>query len=340
MNKRLFKKLVSLLICIAVFISLMGCSSNQDAKQSQSELIYQAGRTVTLEQPAQKIVSCYYITTYATLSLGISDRLVGIEKKANSRPIYKMANGKLLDLKQVGSLKELNIEAIAELKPDLVLMPLKLKEKAQILTDLGIQVLIVNPETHEQLVEMLKLIGKACGVEEKAKELTDYYQKQKDKMAKTSNQKTQSVYMGSNSAYLETAPGTMYQSILIETAGGKNVAEELDGNYWTQVSYETLLKMNPDMIVIPSGASYSVQDVLNDSQLKSLKAIQEKNVYQMPKGIEEWDSPIPSGILGTMWLYSLLHHDIYPYDAFIKDVQDFYKTFYGFDIDESLLKNS
>ena len=86
MNKRLFKKLVSLLICIAVFISLMGCSSNQDAKQSQIELIDQAGRTVTLEQPAQKIVSCYYITTYATLSLGISDRLVGIEKKANSRP--------------------------------------------------------------------------------------------------------------------------------------------------------------------------------------------------------------------------------------------------------------
>ena len=57
MNKRLFKKLVSLLICIAVFISLMGCSSNQDAKQSQIELIDQAGRTVTLEQPAQKIVS-------------------------------------------------------------------------------------------------------------------------------------------------------------------------------------------------------------------------------------------------------------------------------------------
>ena len=158
MNKRLFKKLVSLLMCIAVFVSLMGCSSNQDVKKSQIELIDQAGRTVTLEQPAQEIVSCYYITTYATLSLGISDRLVGIEKKAQARPIYKMANEKLLDLQQVGSLKELNIEAIAELKPDLVLMPLKLKEKAQILTDLGIQVLIVNPETHEQLVEMLRCV--------------------------------------------------------------------------------------------------------------------------------------------------------------------------------------
>ncbi len=338
MNKGVCKKIVSVIACLAMVFSLLGCTSQQTPPQTQIELTDQAGRTVTLKEPACKIVSCYYITTYATLALGISDRLIGIEKKAETRPIYQMANKKLLELKQVGSLKELNIEAIAELKPDLVLMPMKLKDKAQLLTDLGIQVLVVNPETHEQLVEMLTLIGKACGVEDKAKELTSYYQMQMDKMAKTSHQEKQSVYIGSNSSYLETAPQTMYQSTLFETAGGENVAAKLEGNYWTKVSYETLLKMNPDMIIIPSGASYSVEDIRNDQQLKSLKAVQHQTIYQMPKGIEEWDSPIPSGILGTMWLYSLLHNDIYSHDAFVKDVKDFYKTFYGFDIDESLLK--
>lgn len=331
------KKIVSSFVIVAMMFFLLACTPQTSTQSTQIELTDQAKRLVTLEQPAQKIVSCYYITTYATLSLGIGDRLVGIEKKANTRPIYKMTNEKLLDLKQVGSLKELNIEAIAALKPDLVLMPMKLKDKAQTITDLGIQVMVVNPETHEQLVEMITLIGKACGVEKRAKQLTDYYQTQIEKMSKANSTPQKTIYMSGNSSYLETAPATMYQNTLIETAGGINAAKELEGNYWTKVSYETLLKMNPDMIIIPPNASYSVEDLYADSQLKSLQAVQKKNVYQMPKGIEEWDSPIPSGILGTMWLHSLLHTDTYSFETFVEDVQDFYKTFYGFHIDKSLI---
>ena len=145
------------------------------------------------------------------------------------------------------------------------------------------------------------------------------------------------VYIGSNSAFLETAPGTMYQSKMIEIVGGKNVAKDIEGDYWTAVSYETLLQLNPDIIIIPPAASYSVQDVLNDSQLSSLTAIKNNTVYQMPKGIEEWDSPVPSAILGSMWLASILHEDKYSFDDFKEDVVDFYDTFYGFEVDQSLI---
>ena len=54
----------------------------------------------------------------------------------------------------------LNLEAIAKLEPDLVLLPMKLKDNIDALTDLGISVLVVNPESHEELVEMLELIVK------------------------------------------------------------------------------------------------------------------------------------------------------------------------------------
>ena len=64
----------------------------------------QAGREVVLEEPAQTIVSCYYITTYATIALGLSDRVIGLEMKADSRPIYQMAAPQLLELPNVGSL--------------------------------------------------------------------------------------------------------------------------------------------------------------------------------------------------------------------------------------------
>ena len=63
-------------------------------------------------------------------------------------------------------------------RQDLVLLPMKLKDNIDALTDLGISVLVVNPESHEELVEMLELIGKATGKQNQAKELTDYYEKQ------------------------------------------------------------------------------------------------------------------------------------------------------------------
>ncbi|MDY3013866.1 MAG: ABC transporter substrate-binding protein [Evtepia sp.] len=337
---------LALVLALTLSLLLSACgSSNQPAadqpdaaQQTAIVLTDQAGREVKLDAPAQRLVSCYYITTYATIALGLSDRVVGLEKKADTRPIYEMAAPDLLTKDQVGTLKEFNVEAAAALEPDLVLMPKKLMDYADALTQLGIPVLIVNPENQESLEEMLTLIGKACGAEEKAQALLDYYHQQTKRMEDwTRDAEKPSVYMASNSSYLETAPDTMYQASLIQLAGGTNAAAQLEGDYWTEVSYESLLAMAPDVMILPAGASYTVQDILNDPQLKDLPAVKNQAVYQMPQGIEEWDSPIPSGILGALWLTSVLHPDRYPFQDFTKDAQDFYKTFYGFTLDAALI---
>ena len=263
---------------------------------------------------------------------------VGLEKKADTRPIYAMAAPDLLEKEQVGTMKELDLEAVAALEPDLVVMPKKLMDYAAPLEELGIPVLVVNPESHEALTGMLELLGQACGVEDRAQALTDYYEEQLARVAQlVDGLERPTVYMGGNSSYLTAAPGDMYQSSLIETAGGVNAAADLTGGYWTEVSYESILAMAPQVILIPAGADYTAQDILGDPQLAAVPAVQSGAVYEMPSGIEEWDSPIPSGILGTLWMTSVLHGDAYPFDTFTADVQDFYKTFYGFEIDPALI---
>lgn len=349
MKKNYLKKLVALFLVFTLTFSVVACgnSNNENKTEKKVEtsvetkeikLTDQAGRKITLKKPAKTIVSCYYITTYATMALGVEDRVVGLEKKADSRPIYHMAAPELLEKTQVGSMKEFNVEATAKLKPDLVIMPMKLSEHADTLTDLGMTVLVVNPESQELLEEMLLLIGKACGVEEKAETLVKYYGKELKKISKLiKDVKKPSVYMAGNSSYLTTAPGTMYQSNLIALAGGENVSAELKGNYWTEVSYETILKDNPEVIIIPCNAEYTKEDILADKNLAGISAVKEKRVYMMPQDIEEWDSPVPSGILGTMWLTSVLHEKEYPFEKFQKDVVKYYKEFYGFEIDKTLI---
>lgn len=321
-------------------VSASGSAPAESASQAEDQIVLtdQAGREVVLEGPAQSIVSCYYISTYAAIALGAEDRVVGLEKKADTRPIYQMAAPELLEKPQVGTMKELDVEATAALEPELVIMPQALVDYADTLTQLGIPVLAVNPESHEALVEMLQLMGTALGLEDRAEALTSYYQEQLDRMAElTQDTEAPVVYMGSNSTFLATAPASMYQSTLIRQAGGVNAGDSLEGDYWTDVSYEDVLAMAPQVIVLPAGAEYTVQDVVEDPQLSALPAVQDGAVYQMPGGIEEWDSPVPSGILGTMWMTSVLHPDVYPFEEFTADAQDFYQTFYGFSVDASLI---
>ena len=353
----LLKRMGALALAAALCLNLAACgvasssaassaaASSQavasSAAASEAEgitLTDQAGRTVTLEQPAESIVSCYYISTYATIALGLKDKIVGLENKADTRALYALAAPELPQLTQVGTLKELNVEAVAALEPDLVIMPQKLIDNAQTLEDLGITVMIVNPETQEGLETMLTLIGEACGASDQAQALIDYNHTQLERAAEmTAELEKPSVCLLGNSSYLSVAPAAMYQNDLIEQAGGVNAAASIEEDYWADVSYETLLALAPEVLVIPSAASYTAEDVMNDPQLADLPAVQNGAVYTMPQGLDEWDSPTPSGILGVLWLTSVLHPEAYPFEEFTADAQAFYQTFYGFTPDSSLI---
>ena len=110
-----------------------------------------AGREVSIEAVPERIVSGYYISTSTLIALGLSDKLVGIEAKADKRPIYKLSAPQLIELPNVGTAKEFNLEGCLALEPDLVILPLKLKSAAQTLEELGIPVL-----TEDEFADMLE----------------------------------------------------------------------------------------------------------------------------------------------------------------------------------------
>lgn len=355
-------KLLSLLLCLAMLLSIAACGAENGPEESQTPsesqspevsqsaepsdspeveagwepvtLTDQAGRQVTIEEEPQRIVSGYYISSSLLIALGLADRMVGIEAKADSRNIYSLAAPELIELPNVGTAKEFNLEGCIALEPDLVILPLKLSEPAEALAELGIPVLLVNPESSELLEEAITLVAAATGTVDKGEELLAYYADKSQELATLLEgvEEKPTVYLAGNSDMLSTAPASMYQSSLITAAGGENVAGEIEDNYWVTVSYEQLIAWDPDYIVIVPEASYTVEDLVNTPQLSALTAVQEGRVYAMPSAFEAWDSPVPSGILGTMWLCSLLHPELYSFETMQTEAADFYKTFYGFDI--------
>lgn len=332
------KKILPLLLCLALLLSLTAVASAENVENTQYPvtLTDQAGREVTIQEEPQRIVSGYYISTSALIALGLQDKLVGIEAKAAKRPIYQRSAPQLMDLPNVGTAKEFDLEGCAALEPELVILPLKLKDAAKTLEDLGFPVLLVNPEDQAQLEEMISLIAAATNSQSSAQALLDFTAAQEALLEKTlEGTRTPSVYLAGNSALLSTAGDAMYQSDMIRLAGGVNAAAELTDTYWVEISYEQLLAWDPDYILLASDAGYTVEDVLADPNLADCAAVKNGNVLKMPGKAEAWDSPVPSGILGAVWLANLLHPEAFTEEDCAEVIDEYYETFYGFTYSES-----
>ena len=295
-----------------------------------------AGREVVIEEEPQKLVSGYYISTSLLIALDLEEKLVGIEAKANKRAIYALAAPELIDLPNVGTAKEFDLEGCAALEPDLVILPLKLKSAAETLEGLGIDVLLVNPENQELLTGMIHMIAAATNAEEQAEALLNFTMEQETLLrAAMSGVEMPSVYLAGNSSLLSTAGNAMYQSDLIRLAGGVNVATEIEDTYWVEIDYEQLLTWNPAYIILASDATYTADDVLADPNLAACAAVVNGNVYQMPSKAEAWDSPVPSGILGALWLANVLHSEALTAADCADRIDEYYETFYNFTYSEN-----
>ena len=327
------------IICLLIFFTLFSLTAQPASEKGPVAVVDQLGREVSISSEPHKIVSGYYISSSACIALGLSDNIVAIEAQGNKRPIYSLARPDMIKLPNVGTAKAFDLETCLKVEPDLVILPAKQKNTAKILTEMGIPAIVVNPESHEQIIEMFNLIGKATGKTKEAKKLISYYQDKLDFVAKKASKASIKpvVYMCGTGSYLTTSPKDMYQGSLIESAGAVNAGSSIKGSSWAEISYEQLIVMNPDIIIIPTNNNangtpdFSASTIVNDPQLKSLTAVKNNAIYQMPVGYEAWDSPVPSGILGALWMLKTVHPEMYSNEAFEKDVKDFYSTFYGFE---------
>ena len=300
----------------------------------------QAGRTVHYRESRLNVL--FLPITYRPLCLWRLDvkmKYVGIEMKADTRKLYDLACPQLIELPAVGSGKGINVEQTAALEPDLVILPAKLAESAELFEELDIPTVIVNPETKDEFEACAELLGTLTGNTERAEQLLAYYHEKAEMIENlTSSLEKPSVYLSAGSSYLSSCSSQMYQTELIRICGGKSVTEEeLTGTYWQNVSPEQLVEWNPEYFFAVSYAEYTLDDIRSDSAINGISAIENNKLYTFPSVIEPWDYPTPSSVLGIMRLAGVLHPEVYSPEQYLKDAKEFYKTFFDIEVSDDLL---
>ncbi len=214
-------------------------------------------RQVTLNGPAQKIVSLAPSNTELLYEVGAGAQVVG-------RDDFSDFPAEAKALPSVGgSLGNYNLEAITALKPDLVLAA-QINTPAQVksLQDLGLTVYYLNnPKDLAGLYQNLQIVGTLTGKSDQAAALIQSLQARVQAVqAKLAGITTHPKVYYELDATDPTKPYTAgpgsYVDALLQMAGGQNIGASLSSAY-AQISSEEVITQNPDFILL-GDAAYGV----------------------------------------------------------------------------------
>ena len=292
-------------------------------------VVDQAGREVTVRKDPKSIALCYRVVIRFLLSLDQGDKITGIGK---SEPFLETLQPSLADCADVGK-GVADIEALAELKPDLFIHKASDTETLDAVNEIGIPSIGIEVETPEDMITAVELLGHVCGAEEKAAELIEYYQqklKDTEELVAKAKERPTAIVMGTSIG--KVADGSMLQGKMLELAGAVNCAADLKATeLWPTAGTEQIFAWDPDYIFITNSESavYSAEDILKDPAWSQMKAVRNKHVYVMPAAADSWEFPGVVSTLGIDYMTHIMHPDLMDEQTLVQNVDEFYELSYG-----------
>lgn len=298
-------------ILTLVAMLLAGCGSAIAPGARPTTLTDGSGRTVTLDLPAQRILSLAPSDTEMLFAIGAGSQLVGRDSYSDYPPEAKAVT----DIG--GSVGTLNTELILSKKPDLVLAsPLTPPEQIADLSKAGLRIYVIpNPKSFDDLYANLETTGKLTGREKEASALVNSLKARvkavTDKVANVT--KRPIVYYeldGTDPTAPYTSGPDTFIDLLIRTAGGENFGANLKGD-WVQVSVETLLIRQPDFIVLGDNTYGGVtpEQVRTRAGWEALNAVKQGKIFTFDDNTVS--RPGPRLVDGLEAMAKLLHPDLF-----------------------------
>lgn len=209
------------------------------------------GVEISFNGPPQRIISMAPSNTEMLFAIGAGSQLIGRDDVSDYPP-------EALEIESIGSTYgELNSEAILALNPDLILAAdLTPPEQIETLENLDLVVFQVrNPVKFSDLFEILGDLGRMTGHTQEADTLAAQLRERTEKVSSTvADADRVPVFYevdGSDPAAPWTTGSATFQDVLIQMAGGENVASALEG--WGQLSIEEIVTRDPHVIFYAAG---------------------------------------------------------------------------------------
>lgn len=283
------KRNISYAFALFMLIGLLnGCSApteNESGKPASDESIVlsdMTGRNVTLDKPADKIVALAPADCEILYAIGAGDTLIG-------RGEYCDYPKEVRDVPSVEAGNNMNVESVLALKPQVVLMPKmnQTVEQVETLEKAGVNVVVIDANTLEEVYDAILLIGEVTGKEKEAEQLNskmkDGFKEIQEKGSKRNEGETVYFEVSPLENGLWAAGSGTFMDEIASMLGLKNAFQDVVG--WKEISEEQVMERNPDYIVTVAMYFGEGPEPAEEIKLRTgwekLKAIQEDHVFQI-----------------------------------------------------------
>jgi iron complex transport system substrate-binding protein len=266
------------------------------------------GNEVTIVGTPERIISLAPSNTEILFALDLGDRVVGATDYCNYPPEVE-------EIEKVGGYSTPNVEKILSLNPDLVVAAFgNTEEVHRHLTDLGLTVISLNPESVEDVFTDIDLVGQATGAEAEAQALTAEMRARIDAVtSKTATARPRTVHVVWYDP-IWVSGGDTVQAELVEMAGGENAFPEIKGH--STVPLETFITTNPEVIIVNEGTGMGdagrnlIYDYfMTEPRLQDLDAVKKGRVYLINSDII--DRPGPRIVDALEMLAADIHPELF-----------------------------
>ncbi len=265
-------------------------------------------------QAPKRIVSTAPSITELLYALGLGDRIVGVDRFSRYPPEAQKKP-------KVGDYVNPNLETIASLRPDLVIIPVNPVKLAERLAILRLKVLEIDQDTIAKLYESFRIVGEAVGARAQAAKLASTVRGQLEAIRQRAAplKKTRMMFViGRTPNRLDgliVVGQASYLNEIIALAGGENVFRDAVAPY-PGVSLEEVLARNPDVIV-DMGDMADTVGVTDEhkrevtslwDRLSSVAAVKQHRVYAVASDI--YVEPGPRVVDAAKAFLEMLHPEV------------------------------
>jgi iron complex transport system substrate-binding protein len=258
-------------------------------------------RSVTLLAPPRRIVPIFASNVEIVASLGLADRIVGIEA-------YTRYPREVLDRPLVGGRLGFSVDAVVALQPDLVIVTPSRQAANQLIDPMeriGVPIMVLLQRSVPEILDNIRLMGRVAGVPERGEDVVARFAARLDAVKrKVEGRPPPRAIMITgrlgNGLMLVAREGT-YTGDALRLAGARFA---LPARTLAQVSPEAILNADPD-VLLWAGSERDLEELVARPGWAELRAVKTGRARTVSR--VELLIPGPRTIDGIEHLAAILH---------------------------------